>query len=1396
MSTQQRLLSEVQWLADNPHFAERPATIREFVGADYLGLQDTIRPGVMAALVEIFGEDVDPQWISVRRKAISTGAIGIGKCSTLDAMVNLSDGTYKRAGDIRPGDRTPGGTVVASQSNGIKPVYTVTTTWGQELELTGNHPVWVEGREWVHVEDLQPGDELRVHRGWEAENPDDHDADLYRLAGYLIADGGLTTPTPTWGKGNVALEQDMHEICQRRGWSMREMDQGRSDNYRQYRIRSDGDLRRLLVDLGMYGKGAAEKSVPDFVFRSSNAMIEQFLCAYLESDGRTDEHGAEFYSVSRDLLWGVQKLLLRLGVVSKLQVKNGRYKGEVHKSWRLRVPAAGWNIISQWDFRDEANRVQSFDYVDPDTVPLGLCGCGCGEETAVPVKNNRSKGEVKGVPKRFRRGHSNRHRPEVMSPTCRVESVTPKGEEETWAIQVEPTNHLYIEDILTHNTTIASIILTYCVHWCYCLRDPQKFFGLMPGSRIAFMLMSTSESQAKEVLFGDIKARIESSQWFQRFCDYDRNFKNQLRMAKNLWIVPGGSEESRFEGYNVLVGIIDEGDCVDEETEILTASGWKKHGDLRVGEEVLTLNHDTGLSEWQLCEEVRVFEPGPREVLRMEGKEFSSLTTLGHRWPVLRPRKRSGKVVPDRIWTTSRDLGFRDRILRSAAPGDLPEVPVHSDALVEMVAWFYTEGTDQYGDGKTVYIYQSPKNAANCGRIRSALTDLFGPAVDSFPRQGKAHDGVPRWREVTRKRDDYWGECVQFVLSTEAGRRLQDWAPGRVPTFEFLRSLTRAQLELFITVSLLADNNGERRFAQKDRDQAEAYAFACILAGRPVSVRPHGPTKTCPSVMWNIYSSKKDFHAPLAAAHNAAYKTANDGYKDAPGGMRVTTETYDGMVWCPRVQNGSWLARRNGTVYFTGNSHKKTQRKDYAEEGYDTISSRIASRFTDPVANKYKGLLVVIGQMKSKTGFMSRIYSDFVEDPDAAAIRMTFWESIGWNHYTEEPKDATAGRETAPRKSFVYDIQHKRIISRDDADADGIDYRTKDSGFLEVPTAFLTQFKRNPVKALRDLAGIPPEATDPFIALPHRITSCQDAWHQRMGEGQPVSSSATYPALSSSFRPLNQIKRIAHVDIAYSGGDKGDAMGIAMAHIPGIISVDGEDQPLIVFDFVMRIKAKPGSQIELSEMRRILRRVRDDYGFNLKMVTFDGFASVDSMQALRKSGFQVDYVSVDRNKQPYEDLREGIYDERILFPKYMTHLNEDDSETVNIIYQELSQLTDTGPKIDHPPAGSKDCADAMAACVSTLMQMPQWRRGVPMLESRASDAPRAGDVDSEDLAPVGQMLTNAGKSRRAPGAVPTFGEFTAHGLGESSPGVQAVKERAAAPFVGRQRDVSLDPFLR
>lgn len=109
-------------------------------------------------------------------------------------------------------------------------------------------------------------------------------------------------------------------------------------------------------------------------------------------------------------------------------------------------------------------------------------------------------------------------------------------------------------------TTIASIILPYMVHWVLCLRDPQKFFELLPGSRIAFMMMSTSEDQARGVIFEDVKARIDHSEWFVNNYPYDSKYTRQIKFPKEIWILPGDSSETTFEGYNILGGILDEAD--------------------------------------------------------------------------------------------------------------------------------------------------------------------------------------------------------------------------------------------------------------------------------------------------------------------------------------------------------------------------------------------------------------------------------------------------------------------------------------------------------------------------------------------------------------------------------------------------------------------------------------------------------------------------------------------------------------------------------------------------------------------------------------------------------------------------------------------------------------------
>jgi hypothetical protein len=348
--------------------------------------------------------------------------------------------------------------------------------------------------------------------------------------------------------------------------------------------------------------------------------------------------------------------------------------------------------------------------------------------------------------------------------------------------------------------------------------------------------------------------------------------------------------------------------CVDDETEILTDRGWKRRTTVVAGDLVLTLNHATGMSEWQPIQKVNIY-PGVREMLQIESKTHSSLTTMNHRWPVERTWlvNQVGKKQFQRSrrdWATSEKFQREDYVPIAAPCADLPVEPKFTDGLVESVAWFYTEGCIsrlQSGYGRSVTISQSlTANPDHCDRIRSALTRAFGPASEMFVRRcGRSAAQPPHWRERQRT------GIVEFSLNAEAGEILQQHAPNRVPSHEFLLSLTRAQLELFVQASIFADGherprNYERNFSQKDPAAAEAFQFACILAGYATS-----------SVAQPVIPKYGYGMTSVSIRQQRRFKLSKGRHE------RVL---HTGIVWCPTTENGTWLARRHGKSYFTGNS--------------------------------------------------------------------------------------------------------------------------------------------------------------------------------------------------------------------------------------------------------------------------------------------------------------------------------------------------------------------------------------------------------------------------------------------------------------------------------------------
>lgn len=346
--------------------------------------------------------------------------------------------------------------------------------------------------------------------------------------------------------------------------------------------------------------------------------------------------------------------------------------------------------------------------------------------------------------------------------------------------------------------------------------------------------------------------------------------------------------------------------CVSEDTEILTVDGWRTHDQVNEGDTVLTLNHETGLTEWQPI--VHMFRKenknNEKPMVSIEGRRHSSLTTWDHKWPVLHARGRSHSW--QREWTISADLNAGDRII-TAAPHAAPTEAKWSDALVETVAWFWTEGHIRNRGRKNddISICQSlTANPENVALIRRCLTNLYGPVSQDLGK-GRIADPTPKWREDIRPDGK-----VEWKLNVSASAPILDIAPDRLVALSFIRDLTASQLALFIDRSLRADGHG-LKLGQSDLSRLDAFELAGILAGYSVSHH---------SSVHNGYHEHIQHYVSLGKRSTVQPVTI------ATGVDHRSLVPYEGIVWCPTTPNATWVARRNGHVFFTGNTDESTLR--------------------------------------------------------------------------------------------------------------------------------------------------------------------------------------------------------------------------------------------------------------------------------------------------------------------------------------------------------------------------------------------------------------------------------------------------------------------------------------
>jgi hypothetical protein len=102
---------------------------------------------------------------------------------------------------------------------------------------------------------------------------------------------------------------------------------------------------------------------------------------------------------------------------------------------------------------------------------------------------------------------------------------------------------------------MSTISVAYIVYLLLCLKDPQRYYGKPPGDAIDILNIAINSEQAKNVFFKGFKMRLDKSPWFQG--KYTPT-AGAVTFDKGITCHSGHSERESWEGYNVLMVILDE----------------------------------------------------------------------------------------------------------------------------------------------------------------------------------------------------------------------------------------------------------------------------------------------------------------------------------------------------------------------------------------------------------------------------------------------------------------------------------------------------------------------------------------------------------------------------------------------------------------------------------------------------------------------------------------------------------------------------------------------------------------------------------------------------------------------------------------------------------------------
>ncbi len=373
--------------------------------------------------------------------------------------------------------------------------------------------------------------------------------------------------------------------------------------------------------------------------------------------------------------------------------------------------------------------------------------------------------------------------------------------------------------------------------------------------------------------------------------------------------------------------------CFDDQTEILTADGWRRFDAVEVGTVVATLNPETAAFEWQPAQVVHRY-PYDGHLFAFETKRgLDFVVTADHRnWVRNRIGKPDNRGIEEgwgfepayvsathgnRKWYRAAATTWKGHAQR---PAFLPEACSLED-FAEFVGWWAAEGWLGDRDKKCVQILQSLKKGycvERIGRVIDALGLKYG--VGDYWRGAETlPDGRPGEKTLCRQWSIRSKELAEW-LATHVGQlaeakrlssAVRDWDTPYLVAF--FRGYLAGDGELWGAQRIETDDPRHKNRAEVKLDHGRSSTTSIELAGNlqemackigyRSTIVPLDPWEGCENCKpaWRVNLSSSRFAVTEGNAFTGLIR-------------------YTGVVSCVTVPNGVVYVRRNGRPMFSGNS--------------------------------------------------------------------------------------------------------------------------------------------------------------------------------------------------------------------------------------------------------------------------------------------------------------------------------------------------------------------------------------------------------------------------------------------------------------------------------------------